>query len=231
LLNRTIEQAGDHVVDKLKAIEDSGQEVMASIGGLIALTPEEILRGMRHVMDPKELQMFDLADFCEGETIKAQNANAHFAACLMGAAMNEAILAFMCLRFESDVRATKQFGYSTRKRPREFREVVGDWSFEQFISVAEQLEWIPAHIVDEPYKDVLAEGFRELMPVTHPEMSSEEIEAGASSFYKFPGTAMLRMTQELRNAVHAGRWLRGKAGFVLSILHSGAASPHCLAER
>src|ERR1035438_855611 len=109
--------------------------------------------------------MFDLALFCEQETIKAQQAEAHFAACLMGAAMNEALLAMMCLRYERDVIATKQFGHSTRKKPsRLFREVISEWSFEQFIGVAEECRWIPSDIVDVNFKTALSDGFRELMP-------------------------------------------------------------------
>jgi hypothetical protein len=165
-------------------------------------------------MDAKQLQMFDLAHFCEQETIRAQGAKAYLAACLMGAAMNEALLALMCLKYEPDVVATSQFKYSTRKKPRPFRDVIADWSFEQFINVAEERAWIPAGIVSQDIKVALAQGFRELMPITHPEMTEEAITRGAELFFVYPGTAMLRMTQDLRNAIHAGKWLRSKRAFV-----------------
>jgi hypothetical protein len=179
------------------------------------MNSEELSSSMRRFMDPKELEMFDLAIYLEGETIRAQNAGAHLAACLMGASMNEAFLALMCLKYETDVMETKQYKYSTqKKKARAFREVLGDWKLEQFITVAEEREWIPADIVSEDVKVALAEGFRELMPITRPEMTEEEISSGAASFFAYPGTAMLRMTQKLRNAVHAGRWMRGKTPFV-----------------
>jgi len=201
-------------VDKQRDIEQASQSIVSHFQSLLPTSPEEIRQAMRQCMDTKELLMFDLALFCEQETIRAQQSGAHFAACLMGAAMNEALLALMCLRYELDVVATNQFMHSTRKKPRPFRDVISDWSFEQFIKVAEEREWIPAEIVSQDIKIALAEGFRGLMPITRPEMTKEEIEKGAESFFQHPGTAMLRMTQDLRNAIHAGKWMRGKSSFV-----------------
>jgi hypothetical protein len=201
--------------DKQREIEQTSEDLIGILQSVLPASSEEIHNAMRQCMDPKELQMFDLALFCEQEMIKAQQAEAHFAACLMGASMNEALLALMCLRYESDVLATKQFGYSTRKgAARPFRDVVGEWSLEQYITVAEECEWIPSEIVNQDFKIALSEGFRELVPITHPEMSVEQVEEGAESFFAFPGTSMLRMTQTLRNAIHAGRWIRNKNRFV-----------------
>lgn len=202
------------MTDKQKQIEQASQGIVRNLRGILPTSPEEITKAMRRCMDPKQLQMFDLAHFCEQETIRAQGAKAHLAACLMGAAMNEALLALMCLKYEAEVVATKQFKNSTRKKSRPFRDVIADWSFEQFINVAEELAWIPSAIVSQDIKAALAGGFRELMPITHPEMTQEAITRGAELFFVYPGTAMLRMTQNLRNAIHAGKWMRSKRSFV-----------------
>jgi hypothetical protein len=103
------------MVDKKKHIEQASQDIVRNLQSILPASPEEITQAMRQCMDAKQLQMFDLAHFCEQETIRAQEAKAHLAACLMGAAMNEALLALMCLKYESDVIATSQFRYSTRK--------------------------------------------------------------------------------------------------------------------
>ena len=202
------------MLNKQKDIETQSAGIMRTFESLLSVSPDEIIQAMRRFMDQKELQMFDLAHFCEQETIKAQQAGAHFAACLMGAAMNEALLALVCLKYETEVMATNQFKYSTRKKPRPFRDVIANWRLEQFLNVADECKWIPAAIVDKGLKLALAEGFRELMPVTHPELTEEEIARGAESFLLYPGTAMMRMTQELRNCIHAGKWIRGKSSFV-----------------
>jgi hypothetical protein len=160
------------VADKLSKIEQASQGLLRNLQSVFPASPEKIVEAMRRCMDAKELQMYDLALFCEQEMIRAQQAKAHFSACLMGAAMNEALLALMCLKYEPDVIATKQFKYSTKKKPRPFRDVIAEWKFEQFITIAEEREWIPSEIVDQNVKIALAEGFRELMPITHPEMGN-----------------------------------------------------------
>jgi hypothetical protein len=201
--------------DKQEYIEQTSAQILKGVQALVDISPDQIRDAMRRCMDEKQLQMYDLALFCEGEMLKARETNANLAACLMGAAMSEALLALMCLKYEGDVINTNQYGYSTRKKQhRTFRDVIGDWKFEQFICVAEELDWIPSGIVDENCKLALSEGFRELMPITHPEMTAEQINLGANSFHTHPSTAMLRMTQTLRNAIHAGRWMRGKSSFV-----------------
>jgi hypothetical protein len=202
------------VPDKQKDIERASAEILEALMCLGPSSPEDILATMRREMDPLELQMFDLATFYEQEVIKAQKAEAHLAACLMCGALNEALLAFMCLRYEPEVSATSQYNFSTRKRQRPFREVIADWHFEQFIKVAEENNWIPHDIVDDNVKTALADGFRELMPITHPNMTEQEIEQGAQAFFQYPGTALLRLTQNLRNSIHAGKWMRSKRPFV-----------------
>jgi hypothetical protein len=200
--------------DKLREIESKSQKMLQAVQEVVQLEPEELIGAMRRCMDTQQLRMFDLALLCEQETIKAQSAGAHLAACLMGAAMNEALSALMCLKYEPEVSATKQFAYSNRKKPRPFRELISSWHFEQFISVAEECNWIPSQIVDDEIKEALAEGFKELMPISHPEMSESDIARGAETFFTYPGTAMLRMTQTLRNAIHAGRWMKSDSPLV-----------------
>jgi hypothetical protein len=202
------------MTDKQKDIENASAEVLEALKGFIPSGSEDIVAAMRRCMDPMELQMFDLATFYEQEVLMAQQAGAHLAACLMCGAMNEALLALMCLKYEPEVTATSQYRNSTRKKPRPFRDVIGDWHFEQFINVAEERDWIPADIVDDRAKTALADGFRELMPITHPAMTKKEIERSAQAFFQYPGTALLRFTQDLRNAIHAGRWMRTKRQFV-----------------
>ena len=200
--------------DKLTEIESKSQEMLQAMQEVVQLEPGELIDAMRRYMDAHQLRMFDLALLCEQETIKAQTAGAHLAACLMGAAMNEALLALMCLKYEPEASATKQFTYSKRKKLRPFREVISDWHFEQFIGVAEECNWIPSQIVDDEIKAALAEGFKELMPISHPEMSASDVARGAQAFFIYPGTAMLRMTQTLRNAIHAGRWMKSSSPLV-----------------
>lgn len=202
---------------KLEGLVEASNSLMADLTdqGMTGMSEEQLREFMRKTMDPMQIKMFDLALYCETEMLKSHNAKAHVAACLMGAAMNEALISLMCLKFEAEVKRTRQFANSKKKNPsRPFRDVIAQWSLQQFNTVVEECNWIPSKVVDDIYKQALADRFRELMPVTHPEMSAEEIETGARACFEYPASALLRMAQELRNAIHAGHWLRGKRPFV-----------------
>ncbi len=200
---------------KQKIITEAGNSINEGVAKALNL-PEgsDITALWRTVMNPSQLQMLELALFCEGEMLKTIQAGAHFSSCLMGAAMNEAFMALMCLMFEADVRGTRQFYHSTKKlKSFNYADVVSKWSLEQFINVSEQCGWISPEIVELEFITALANGFRELMPISHPEFSQEQIESGANAFFVSPGPSMLRMTQELRNAIHAGIWMKRPSAF------------------
>ena len=202
-------------MDKKAYIQAGGEKVLEDLQRIVPLSREEAIAAMRQAMNRDELQMYDLAVFCEGESLRAHESGSHFAACLMSSAMNEAFLGLLVLRYKERVKATKQYGYSSRKKPSwSYEQVVSKWALEQLIAVAEELKWIPADIVDETIKVALAEGYRELMPLTEPEMSPSEIDAGASQILLSPGPIMLRTTQSLRNGIHALRWMKSKSPFV-----------------
>jgi hypothetical protein len=133
----------------------------------------------------------------------------------MGAAMNEALIALLCLLFEDRVKQT-QFYLKAQQRET-YAAMVGNWKFEHLIRVVDELSWIPGDVLAPEMLAALVEVHRELMPVSYPDMPAEEIEARAGEFKKRPGTAMLRLIQDLRNSIHAGAWIR--ANRVLDITH------------
>lgn len=197
------EQINRHSAAAISAVQDyfSGSE-------------ESILSGMRRCMPPKELRLYDFATFCEREMLVAFEKDLDFSACTSGAAMVEAILALMCLRFPDEVKETRQYKYSNRKHSNwGYEETIQEWSFEQLITVAEQCNWLSAESVDQEIRYTLAEMFLEVVPDSHPELGADEIKERANAILQNPGSAMLRMAQMLRNSIHAGRWIKQK-GFI-----------------
>jgi hypothetical protein len=173
---------------------------------------------MRAIMDPKHLLVYDLALQCEEEMLKCSAASAYFAGCLMGAAMNEALLSLLCMFYEDDVKNTSQYARSTKKgKPSTFRKIVGTWGLDQFINVAEQLSWIPNNVVAPEFVLPLSDAYRELAAISHPELLPHEIERRTVAFRTSPGSAMLRMLQDLRNTIHSGKWIRGERA--LNVAH------------
>jgi hypothetical protein len=133
----------------------------------------------------------------------------------MGAAMNEALITLLCLLFEDQVRQTQH--YAKARQRETYAAMVGNWKFEHLIRVVDELNWIPADVVAPEMLTAIVEVYRELMPISYPEMPAGEIEAGASEFNIRPGSAMLRLIQDLRNSIHAGAWIR--ANRVLDVTH------------
>jgi hypothetical protein len=140
---------------------------------------------LRNIMDPKQLSIYDLALQCETEMLKCNSAEAYFAGCLMGAAMNEALLSLICLSYPTEVEKTKQYGWSTKKGKRgSFQEVVGSWKLEQLIKVAEELDWIPREVVAPQFVTPLSDAYRELATISDPKLSTADVARGFCCKYK-----------------------------------------------
>src|SRR3974390_2236558 len=155
---------------KSKEIEVASASLLENLKRIIPLDTEEISRATRLFMDSKELRVYDLAVFYHQEMLKSQKSEAYLAACLMCGATNEALLTLTCLRNASDVSKSNQFASSTKKKSKAFSDVVAGWGLDQLINVAEELNWVPADVVDEGVKTALAEAYREVAPINHPEM-------------------------------------------------------------
>ncbi|HEY1219285.1 MAG TPA: hypothetical protein VGF03_10135 [Bryobacteraceae bacterium] len=205
------------MTDKAQALQQALSSVKGTAGELFGLDEErgQLTDVLRQIMDPKQVMVYDLALRCETEMLACERQQAYFSACLMGAAMNEALISLLCLLFEDRVTQTQR--YSKAKQRETYALVVGRWSFEDLVCVADELYWIPDHIVAPEMMAPLAAVYRELMPISDPEMSAEEIDARAGKFTTRPGLAMLRLVQELRNSIHAGPWIRGQR--VLNLTH------------
>jgi hypothetical protein len=59
------------MTDKLSDIWRSSEAIMKAVQVLLPADTEQITRALRRSMDAKELQMYDLALFCETEMLKA----------------------------------------------------------------------------------------------------------------------------------------------------------------
>ena len=64
------------MVDKQKNIEQASQDIVRSLQIYSKQILMRINRAMRQYMDTKELQMFDLAHFCEQEQLGARGESA-----------------------------------------------------------------------------------------------------------------------------------------------------------
>lgn len=216
----------DERIKNIDAITASLAKKMQGLTGAeISITPDSSNPLCKFVPLP-QLRMLEVGLFAEAEMLKAFEAKAFFAACLAGAAMNEALLTLMCLMFQNDVIATQQYQSSkTEKklRNKNFEQIIARWQLQQLINVAQELLWIPSAVVRDEIKRAFADGYREVVAITHPEYSKEHVDETAESFYgEEAGAALLTFTQEIRNLIHSGKWLRNQHGF-----NSGIFSRWC----
>ena len=205
------------MIDKARALQEALLSVNGTAGNLFGLDEGrgQVTDTLRQIMNPKQVMVFDLALRCETEMITCDKNRAYFSGCLMGAAMNEALISLLCLLFEGRVKQTQQYAKAQHRAT--YAAMVGNWKFEHLIRVVDELHWIPADVVAPEMLVALTEIYRELMPISYPGMSTEEIDAGAGEFRTRPGMAMLRLIQDLRNSIHAGQWIRGHR--VLDLTH------------
>ena len=205
------------MVDKAGTLQAGVARVTGVAGDLLGLDEGsgQVTQALRQIMDPKQVVVNDLALRCETEMIACDKAGQFLSGCLMGAAMNEALIALRCLIFEDRVKQTQHYAKAQQRET--YAAMVGNWKFEHLIRVVDELSWIPNDVVAPEMLAALVEVYRELMPVSRPEMPAEKIESGAGEFKTRPGTAMLRLIQDLRNSIHAGAWIRGNR--VLDITH------------
>ena len=166
----------------------------------------DLTQTLRAIMDSKQLAIYELALRCETEMLQCEKVGAYLAGCLMGAAMIESFLSLLCLFYKAEVVATSHYQTATQRET--YEAMVGNWKFEHLIRVAKELSWIPHDVVSLQVIVALIDVYRELMPISEPDLSPEAVELGVAEFEDDPGIAMLRLIQSLRNSIHSGQWIR-----------------------
>jgi hypothetical protein len=144
--------------------------------------------------------------------IRCREGQAYFAACLAGAAMIESFLLLFCIYERKNVQDTIAFRKHSKGR-KPYEALVAKWTLKDLIPIAMELGWIRKEI-DGQLVDALVSMYREIASVMRPDITVLEIESGAASLKAHPDTALFGLMQDLRNLVHAGRWVRLKRAFV-----------------
>lgn len=206
------------MLDKTKALTDG----LSTINGLVGerfgwdTNSRETTDLIRQLMKPMQLAIYDFTVVCETQMLKCDKAGAYLAGCMMGAAMNEALLSLLCLFYEESVKETRHYKTATQRET--YEAMVGNWKFEHLIRIAAELKWIPNDVVKPELIACLKDVYIELTPIDYPHMKQGEIDKGAEEFDTNSGIALLRLIQELRNSIHSGKWIRGGRNLIPSNL-------------
>jgi hypothetical protein len=178
-------------------------QVMAQHYGVEAHNIDEFLRA---IMPPPLMALKDVGTYYESEMITADKAGAHFAACLMGGALIESVLLLLVFTNRGEVEATEIFKKKLKKN--DFSAAAHACTLDDLATIAEELNWIPTHVLDGLWQSGIVEAYREVAAVLEPMKTIDELESSAEALSTYQGYALLRLIQKMRNLVHGGRCVR-----------------------
>jgi hypothetical protein len=123
--------------------------------------------------------------------------------------MIEAFLLMLCWLNKDAVMATTV--YRKHAKTRGFDEAWGSLSLESLIEIAETLKWIPADLVKTELRTAIGLSYEEIAIAK--ELDANEIAKGKEALMLHPAIALFDLMRDLRNCLHAGRWIRQKKAF------------------
>jgi hypothetical protein len=141
--------------------------------------------------------------------LACRDSKAYFAACVMGAAMLEAMLLFLCLMKRGDVEKTDAYQKRAAKKE-EFERAICSFGLDSLIEISSELNWVPASIISEDWRTALPESFKELMKTRPTNMSREVRESRAAALAAHPAYSLMHLINSMRDRVHPGKWVKNR---------------------
>ena len=158
------------------------------------------------------VKIYKLSVYYAVEADRCFEQGAFFASCLLTVAANEAFLALTCFQEQDSVKATAAFR-GLYKPSKAFRDVIADFGLDKLIKVSNELSWIPTDVVNAQLLKAIVSDFPKLAKTVYPNWDQAKIDEKIEAFRNSPGAEMLKVMQDMRNLVHAPRWL--KTGSIL----------------
>ncbi len=192
--------------DKIKHMESLHKQILQQFNLALGTSIKNFdeLAVFKNYLPAEFRKLQDLCLFLEKEFLDCAGAKAYFSACLSGAAMIEAFLLLLCWLNKDEVIASVP--YKKHAKTRDFDAVWGSLSLESLIEIAETLKWIPADMVKADLSSAIALGYEEIAVARG--MDAQAISKGKESLMLHPAIALFDLMRELRNCLHAGRWIR-----------------------
>lgn len=160
------------------------------------------------ILPPRVNTVQRLAMLYEREMIACRDGKAHYAACVMGAAMIEAFLLLLCLLNPDTVQGTRRYKDRIGKKSQDFESIIARFGMEDFIEISAELNWIPTALVSDEWKQSLPAAFLELVAGRYPNMSKLERETRAKSLTDNPAYSLMLILNMMRKRLHAGNWVK-----------------------
>lgn len=197
--------------DKISHLTELQQQLLQQLNNALGMDLKGIdeLARFKDFLPENFRKLHDLCLFLEAEFLKCDKAKAYFSGCLSGAAMIEAFLLMLCWLNKDEVIATAV--YRKHAKARQFDAVWGSLSLELLIEIAETLKWIPSDLVKADLSMAIALSYEEI--AISKGLDTEAIAEGKQALLHHPATALFGLMRDLRNCLHAGRWIRQNKAF------------------
>jgi hypothetical protein len=197
--------------DKISYMTELQQQILQQVNNAFGMNIKSLdeLAGFKKLLPEEVLKLQDLCLFLEGEFLKCDKAKAYFSGCISGAAMIEAFLLMLCWLNKDEVVGTAI--YRKHAKTKQFDAAWGSLSLESLIEIAETLKWIPPDLVKTDLSTAIALSYEEI--ASSKGLDTETIASGKQALLLHPATALFGLMRDLRNCLHAGRWIRQKKAF------------------
>jgi hypothetical protein len=197
--------------DKISYMKELQQQLLQELNHAFGMNIKSLdeLTDLKKLLPEEFRKLQDLCLFLEADFLKCDKAKAYFSGCLSGAAMIEAFLLMLCWLNKDEVIATAVYKKHAKARP--FDAVWGSLSLELLIEIAETLKWIPSDLVKAELSTAIALSYEEI--AISKGLDTEAIAEGKQALLLHPATALFGLMRDLRNCLHAGRWIRQNKAF------------------
>jgi hypothetical protein len=192
----------------LAQFQAKGEAFQNRLGMVLGIerSDELLLRMFTAAVGDRGLDLYRAAIFYANQADICRSSGSFFAADLMIASAIEALLTFFALICVGDVQ--KSIAYRGFSKGKTFEERLFHATFDKFIALAIELEWVPSDVVDTEILKASIQDFPVALAGLFPRLSPEERAKKAEAFALQPGIEMLRILQDLRNLIHPSRCAR-----------------------
>lgn len=193
----------------LKSLEDIVPQLLAVANSMMGTSTKTMDEFVDALLPKSHAQLKRLSVLYEEQMLACRDSKAHFAACVMGAAMLESFLLMLCLINQQEVEGTE--AYKERAgddRKTAFERKICSVGFETLIEISNELKWVPTSLISDDWKTALPQAYKEVMKERPTNVSREDRESRAASIAENPAYSLMLLINMMRNNVHAGRWIK-----------------------
>ncbi|MBB5063302.1 hypothetical protein [Granulicella mallensis] len=196
-------------MDKEALIRTASTQAIDEIARVLRIEPTQnsVTPALKLAMGSDLMKAYKLSLYFGLEADRCFDQKAFFASCLLTAAANEAFLTLTCIQEEQAVMTTSIYR-GLKKPSKTFRETIADLSLDKLIKISNELGWIPNDVVNPELLEAVIQDFPKLAETVYPNWNAAQVAQKVEAFRRAPGPEMLKVMQDMRNLVHATRWLK-----------------------